>query len=115
MSLYHEKLSLVQNAYSLVEVALKQVADIEFMYDEVSGHSVISLFNEKRGVYTKEAILNIYWNTAREELYFKLVNYPNSDVPFRTRQGKVDIDGDGMITRADFLDIAENLIKGWNK
>ena len=115
MSLYHEKLNQVKETYDKIEVALAIVADTKFEYDDDKNHVVISIFNEDKLVYTKEAILNVYWNMARDELYFKLVSYPNSDVPFRTRQGKIDIDEDGMVTRADFLDIAENLIKGWNK
>ena len=114
MGLYHEKTQAVRDAYDKVEIALSLVEGVKYEYMKKQRIGLISIFNVSAMEWDKEAILNIYWDASHEEPFFTLVSYPNSNVPFKSRQQRIDVDEDGDIDIQDIVAIATDFFAQLN-
>ena len=109
MTTYSNKVQSVLNAYELVGITLENIPGIKCYYLPSKRRCHIEVWNDITNQWDKEAILNIYWSGDKDEVWFGLVNWPNSNVPFTSIKEKIDYDDDGIIEVTDIIAIATEL------
>lgn len=109
MVTYSQKVQSVLNAYELVKATLLGVEGIRCNYIATKRRCHIEVFNDISGGWDMEAILNIYWDQSEDDVFFSLINWPNSNVPFDSINHRLDVDTDGVIEVEDIISVSLEL------
>ena len=113
--LYSDKMQSVNAAYETVLNALYGPMGIRATHYPEKKVCHIEVMDIMRETWSKEAILNIYWEAPSDNVCFTLTNWPNSNVPFATIKRRLDYDEDGTIEVEDIIKLSFELFGELNR
>ena len=113
--LYSDKMESVNSAYGTVLEALEDVEGLRAIHYPDKKVCHVEVLDTVREDWSKEAILNIYWEAQSDNVWFTLTNWPNSNVPFTTIKRRLDYNADGMIETGDIVKLSVELFGQLNR
>ena len=103
---YASKKQAIRDVHKKVFAGLDSIPMVEYKENH-RGLGFISILDDSTGGFNIEAILNVFIKDG--EIYYRVSNYPNSDIPFAPHEAKVDYDDDGIVEVSDVIAIAVEL------